>query len=253
GAVIIFEAVRRLMRPEPIDSLDIGLALVLLAAAVNYVMGIGAIKRGKATRSIALESSGKHLCTDTYSSIGITIGLAMVYGSKLMGYDIPWLDPLVALLFGALITITGGKVMRKAMDDIMDKADESILSQIVDCLNEHRSEDWIDIHNLRAVKYGSKMHVEMHTTLPFDMTIKQEEEQKKCLFEAVVSLFGDSVDLIMMPEPCQQFSCPHCSRECPARRAKFVGHVIWNIENLSQDRQHAFGHRVLIGDINTEK
>ncbi|MDR0523999.1 MAG: cation diffusion facilitator family transporter [Candidatus Methanoplasma sp.] len=247
GAVILFEASRRLVSPEGVRGIDVGIALVLMTALTNYLMGRGAISRGRKTRSIALESSGRHLCTDTYSSIGIVIGLSAVYATDLMGYDMQWLDPAVALLFGALIMWTGAKVVKKAVDDIMDKADREILSQIVACLNEHRSDDWIDIHSLRVIKYGSSMHVEMHATMPFSMTIEEEEAQKRNLHEAVASRYGDSVDLLVMPEPCKEFSCVHCGRDCGSRRARFVGRVRWTIENLSQEHQHAYGNYVVIG------
>ncbi|MDR3206191.1 MAG: cation diffusion facilitator family transporter [Candidatus Methanoplasma sp.] len=252
GLIILFESFMRLLSPEEVRNIDIGLLLVLFAAAVNYALGRSAVRRGRQTRSIALESSGKHLCADTYSSIGITIGLLAVLATQKMGYQFLWLDPLVAMLFGAIIVLTGCRVVKKAVDDIMEKADRGVLDQIVRCLDDHRSEDWIDIHSLRVIKFGSKMHVEMHTTLPFDMTVEQEEIQKRKLHEAVASLYGESVELIMMPEPCKEFSCIHCSRECASRRAKFVGRMNWTIDSLSQDHQHALRNMVVI-DINGDK
>ncbi|MDR3282825.1 MAG: cation diffusion facilitator family transporter [Candidatus Methanoplasma sp.] len=252
GFIILFESFMRMLSPEEVRNVDIGLLFVLFAAVVNYVLGRGAIARGRKTRSIALESSGKHLCADTYSSVGISIGLLAVLATQKMGYDYLWLDPLVAMLFGTVIVITGGRVIKKAMDDIMDRADRDVLDQVVRCLNEHRSQDWIDIHSLRVMKFGSRMHVEMHTTLPFDMTVEQEEAQKSKLHEAVASLYGDSVELMIMPEPCREFSCTHCSRECVSRRAKFVGRMNWTIDSLAQDHQHAFRNRVII-DVDSDK
>jgi len=250
GALIIFEAVRNLMDPKELSSLDIGLVLVIFAAAVNYIVGSVAIRKGRKNRSLALEASGKHLHTDTYSSIGIIIGLTVVYAGGFLGYDLSILDPIMALAFGALIIITGAGVIKKAMDGIMDKADSDILEKVVYCLNEHRSEEWIDIHNLRVIKYGSKLHVEMHVTLPFDMTISEMEEENRRLHESVESMFGDSVELIMMPEPCKEFSCIHCNRECCARRAEFIERINWNVNLLAQEHQHAYGNHVVIRDLN---
>jgi cation diffusion facilitator family transporter len=248
GGMIIFEAIKNLMDPQEISSLDIGLLLIIFAAVVNFIVGTIAVNKGRKNRSIALEASGKHLKTDTLSSVGIIIGLTVVYVGSLLGYDLYVLDPIMALLFGAFIIITGAGVIKKAVDGIMDKADAEILGEAVVCLNEHRSKEWIDIHNLRVIKYGSKLHIEMHVTLPFDMTISEMEEENRRLQESVKATFGDSVDVIMMPEPCKEFSCRHCERKCDSRRAEFIERINWNVNLLAQEHQHAFGNRVVIGD-----
>jgi cation diffusion facilitator family transporter len=248
GALIIFEAVKNLMDPTEITSLDVGLLLIIFAAAVNFIVGTTAVRKGRKNRSMALEASGKHLITDTVSSAGIIIGLAVVFIGARLGYDLYILDPIMALAFGALIIYTGAGVIKKALDGIMDKADAEILEKAVSCLNEHRSEAWIDIHNLRAVKYGSKIHIEMHVTMPFDMTIAEMEEENRFLHETVDCTFEGAVDLIMMPEPCKEFSCTHCIRDCHSRRAEFKGRIRWNVELLSQERQHAYGNFVNIKD-----
>ncbi|MDR2698195.1 MAG: cation diffusion facilitator family transporter [Candidatus Methanoplasma sp.] len=248
GVLIILEAVNDLMNPKEISSLDIGLLLIILAAGVNFVVGTAAVRKGKKNRSMALEASGRHLRTDTVSSAGIIIGLTIVYLGARSGYDLYILDPIIALVFGALIMITGARVIKKAMDGIMDKADAEILEKAVVCLSEHRSEAWIDIHNLRVIKYGSKLHIEMHVTMPFDMTISQMEEENSRLHGSVGSTFGGSVDLIMMPEPCKEFSCIHCSRDCRARRAEFIERINWNVDLLAQEHQHAYGNHVVIRD-----
>ncbi|MCL2148147.1 MAG: cation diffusion facilitator family transporter [Methanomassiliicoccaceae archaeon] len=249
GVLIIFEAVNNILDPKGISALDTGLILIIAAAAVNFLVGTTAIRKGRKNRSVALEASGKHLVTDTVSSVGIIMGLSAVYLGELLGHDISILDPVMALLFGAFIIITGAGVIKKAMDGIMDKADAGILMKAVACLNEHRSEAWIDIHNLRVIKYGSRLHIEMHVTLPFDMTISEMEEENRCLHEYVASIFGGSAELVMTPEPCKEFSCIHCSRDCGARRAEFIERINWNVDLLAQERQHAYGNHVVIRDI----
>jgi divalent metal cation (Fe/Co/Zn/Cd) transporter len=180
--------------------------------------------------------------------VGIIIGLTVVYAGAYFGHDLYILDPLIALLFGAFIIITGARVIKKAIDGIMDKADAEILESTVACLNEHRSKEWIDIHNLRVIKYGSKLHIEMHVTLPFDMSISEMEEENRRMHESIISTFGDSVDLVMVPEPCKEFSCAHCKKVCLSRRTEFVESISWNVNTLSQKYQHAYGNRVVIQD-----
>jgi len=249
GAIIIFEAVMN-MGSREIPSLEAGMLLIIFAAVVNFVVGMTAFKKGRKNRSMALEASGKHLMTDTLSSLGVIAALAIIYfGKSLLGEDFSILDPIIALILGVFIIITGSGVVRKAMDGIMDKADQEVLNKTVVSLNEHRSDEWIDIHNLRVIKYGSKLHIEMHVTLPFDMTIADMERENRRLNESVESMFGESVDLIMMPEPCKEFSCAHCKRDCGVRRTGFIESISWNVNLLAQEHQHAYGNHVVIKDL----
>lgn len=249
GMLIVFEAIMRLMNPTELRDLDIGIVLIAFAALVNFLTGRAAISKGRKNRSVALEASGKHLCTDTLSSVGIILGLGVVCIGSYFQYDVMWLDPILALLFGVLIMTTGARVIKGAADDIMDKADRNILDSIVCCLTEYRAEEWIDIHHLRTIKYGTTLHIEMHMTLPFSLTIEEAFRQKEKLANAIEEKFGDSVDLMIMPEPCHSFSCMHCSLECTHRRAEFITKMQWNIDTLSQDRQHALCNRVFIDNL----
>lgn len=249
GAIIIFEAVRN-MGSREIPSLEMGLLLIVFAAAVNFIVGLTAYRKGRKNRSMALEASGKHLMTDTLSSLGVIAALAIIYvGKTFFERDLSILDPIIALILGVFIIITGSGVIRKAMDGIMDKADVEILEKTVVSLNEHRSDAWIDIHNLRVIKYGAKLHIEMHVTLPFDMTIADMEKENRRLHESVESMFGESVELIMMPEPCKEFSCTHCKKDCSVRRMGFIENINWNVNLLSQGYQHAYGNHVVIKDL----
>ncbi len=244
GALIVLEAVNKIFNPEKISDLDIGIIMVALAALVNYALGKTAIKKGRASRSPALEASGRHLCTDTYSSIGIIAGLTIVFVAMKLGFDVWWMDPFMALVFGGLIVITGLRVVMVSLDGIMDKADREVLAEIVHCLNENRSEKWIDIHNLRAIKYGSTLHIDMHVTMPFYMTLREEEKEKRKIIVAVRSKFGKSVDLTLSPEPCMGFSCSHCRNFCPERKDEFVQLVEWNVEMLVSKNQLYSGFNV---------
>ncbi|NLU45900.1 MAG: cation transporter [Euryarchaeota archaeon] len=185
GALIIREAVLNFLSPRPLSDLDIGLLLIIFAAAANYVTGKAAIKTAKRNGSPALEASGKHLCTDTYSSIGIILGLSVVYVGMQFGLDIWWMDPLLAVIFGALILTTGARVIKKSLDCIMDRADEELLLKVVDCLNRNRGDKWIDIHNLRIIKYGSTLHMDCHVTVPFSLTVSEEHRERIKIMGAI--------------------------------------------------------------------
>lgn len=246
GALIIFESIDRFMNPQQVRDIDIGLVIVIIAAVVNYLMGSEAVKKGRKNGSAALEASGKHLCSDTYSSIGIILGLCLMYLASVMGYEALWLDPLLAMLFGVIIIITGARVIWKSFNEIMDRADVELLARIARDLSNNRRSEWIDVHHLRVLKYGNVIHVEMHVTFPSDFTIIQIEDSKSGIIEVMVKEFGEKVDVIIMPEPCRGFCCLHCSRECVNRTMDCIGAVIWNSDTLTQDMQQCIANAVVV-------
>ncbi|MFT3981451.1 MAG: cation diffusion facilitator family transporter [Ferruginibacter sp.] len=149
GFFIVYEATRNLINPSPVEQLDWGIVLVAVAGAINYLVGTVCVRTGKKNNSLALIASGKHLQSDTYTTIGIVIGLIILYFTKTW-----WIDSAVAIVFALLIIYTGAKIIRSSIAGIMDEADEKLLEDLVKTLNRHRTENWIDLHNLRIIKYG---------------------------------------------------------------------------------------------------
>lgn len=173
GILIIYESVRNLITPHSILQLDIGIVLILVSALTNFGVGYVCIRTGKKNNSLALIVSGKHLQTDTYTSFGILVGLILIYFTR-----INWLDSVVAMIFSVIILVTGYKIIRTSVAGIMDESDRSLLSKMVDVLNKNRRENWIDLHNLRIIKYGSTLHMDCHLTVPWYLNVKEAQDRK---------------------------------------------------------------------------
>ncbi|TAE58827.1 MAG: cation transporter, partial [Bacteroidetes bacterium] len=155
GLIIIYEAINNLRHPHTLGQLDTGILLVSVTAVINYVLGFLAVRMGKKNNSLALTASGKHLQSDTYSTLGIIAGLVLLYVTHLA-----WIDSAVAFLFAFLIMFTGYKIVRGSLAGIMDEADEALLDSLVTQLQAARRSNWIDLHNLRIIKYGSTLHLD---------------------------------------------------------------------------------------------
>ncbi|SHM62406.1 cation diffusion facilitator family transporter [Myroides odoratimimus] len=234
GLVIIFEAVRNLLHPQPVGQLDYGIILVAITAVVNYILGWYAIKKGKANKSLALVASGRHLQSDTYSTIGIIIGLILLYFT---GYG--WLDSGVALLFAGIIIVTGYKIVRGAISGIMDETDELLLKEVVEYLQEHRRANWIDLHNLRIIKYGAVLHFDCHMTIPWYFNIVEGHKEVEQLEQEIIEKFGADMELFVHMDDCKPFSCVICKVEnCAYRQAEFEHQIEWTIENISKNKRH---------------
>lgn len=114
---IFVAAGTRLLSPQPLQALDIGLALSVLATAINLVVAQILLHSGRVHRSLATEADGRHLMTDVWTTAGVIVGLGLAWVSGLR-----WLDPLVAILVGANILREGGRLVRRSFDGLMDGA-----------------------------------------------------------------------------------------------------------------------------------
>ena len=234
GILIIYEAINNLIHPHVIKKLDYGIILVAVTGLVNYIAGAVCIKTGKKNNSLALISSGKHLQTDTWSTLGIVVGLILILIT-----DLIWLDSAVAILFSLFILFTGYKILRSSVAGIMDEADTSLLEKMVQMLNANRRENWIDLHNLRIIKYGSRIHLDCHLTVPWYLNVHEAHAEIDALSALVKNEYGESVELFVHSDGCLDFSCNICTKtDCNVRQHPFEKKVEWTMENISSNRKH---------------
>jgi cation diffusion facilitator family transporter len=235
GIVIVYEAIVQLQHPQPIARLDLGILLVSATAIVNYIVGAIALRKGKKNHSLALQASGKHLKSDTYSTIGIVAGLILMSVTHIL-----WLDSAVALLFAVIILYTGYKIIRDSIGGIMDEADDRLIAEFVKFVHQQRKSQWIDLHNLRIIKYGSTLHMDCHMTLPYYFNVAQAHDEIEELDQRVNAHFGTAVELFVHTDPCQEFSCRICTlTECPVRKHAFEQLVPWDQKNIARNQKHA--------------
>ncbi len=234
GIFIIREAVLNLYEPHSIQKLDYGIYLVAVTAIINLFAGMICVKTGKKNNSLALIASGKHLIADTYTTIGIIIGLVLLFVT-----GISWIDSAVAIIFALVIFYTGYKIVRSSIAGIMDEADMELLNKMVIFLNENRNPNWIDLHNLRIIKYGAMIHLDCHLTVPWYFNVHQAHDEIDRLSGLVKQHFGDSVELFVHSDGCLDFSCALCEKtDCEVRKHAFQKKIVWTMENISSNKKH---------------
>jgi cation diffusion facilitator family transporter len=234
GFVIIYEAITNFIQPHNIQKLDYGVILIFLTAIANYCMGAICIRAGEKSNSLALIASGKHLKTDTWSTIGICIGLIIIYFTHLT-----WIDSIVAITFALIIIFTGYKIIRSSVAGIMDEADVTLLNKMVVMLNDNRRQNWIDLHNLRIIKYGGTLHLDCHLTVPWYLNVNEAHEEIDALSFLVRERYGESVELFVHSDGCMEFSCKICTKsDCAVRQHSFTKKIEWTIENISRNIKH---------------
>lgn len=234
GVLIITESLRNLVDPRPIDQLDIGILLIGITAVANYIVGSVCIRTGKKNKSLALEASGKHLQSDTYTTAGILVGLALIYLT-----NIQWLDSTVALLFSLFILYTGFKILRSSLAGIMDERDHELLSQLINVADKNRSPNWVDLHNLRIIKYGSVLHIDCHLTVPWYLNVHEAHAEIDKLGKIIRDQFGDSVEFFVHSDGCLPIGCPVCiKQDCHVRQHAFTKRIEWTVQNVESNEKH---------------
>ena len=234
GIIIVYEAINNLIHPHPIQSLNYGIWIVAATAVINYVTGSICISTGKKNNSLALMASGKHLQSDTYSTVGIIAGLVLLYFVKLW-----WIDSAVAILFAFIIMFTGYKIVRTSVAGIMDEADTTLLEKLVVMLNTNRRPNWIDVHNLRIIKYGGTIHLDCHLTVPWYLNVHQAHGEIDALSALVKNEYGESMELFVHSDGCLDFSCNICTKDdCTVRKHPFEQKIEWTLDNIVSNKKH---------------
>ena len=166
--VIIVTAVNKLLTGVTLQHVDLGVLITFGAAAVNLALGLYLIATGKKNKSLIVEANGRHVMTDVWTSAGAVGGL---YAADL--FDILWLDPVIAILFGANIIWEGGKLVTVSIRGLMDRTDPELLQRVQLVLTDFCTDHDCSYHRLRLRSSGNIVHVDYHLILPDEMTMHE--------------------------------------------------------------------------------
>jgi len=235
GIVILYEAIHTLIVPAEVKKADLGIILIAATAVANYALGTFCVAQGKKNKSLALEASGRHLQTDTYSTLAVVAGLIVLYITGLN-----WVDAVVAILLSVFILYTSYNIVRRSIAGIMDEADTNLLNEMVGLMNAHRRNNWVDLHNLRVIKFGSILHVDAHLTLPWYFTVKDAHREIDVFSDIIKEEYGESMELFIHSDECDEGpQCPICIKsDCPVRKQPFNARVEWTLTNVLRNKKH---------------
>jgi cation diffusion facilitator family transporter len=197
AAAITWAAVGRLMHPEPLERAGLGLAISVLASAVNLAVARVLLAAGRRHHSIALEADGQHLMTDVWTSAGVLAGIGLVAATGWLP-----LDPLVALAVAAQIVWTGSKLVRRSWKGLLDAAVPAAELQALHAVLERHAADEIRFHAVRTRQAGARRFVSMHVLVPGAWTVSRghdlleriEDEVRRALPNANVSTHLEAIE-----------------------------------------------------------
>lgn len=234
GIMIIYEGINSLVVGKTLSKIDLGIWIIAATAVINYLLGYISIKKGQAENSLVLVSSGKHLQSDTITTLGVVLSLIIVYFTKIY-----WLDSVVALIFGLYIIFVGYKIVRKSLSGIMDEQDPDLLNQIIRVLEENRRTEWIDVHNMKIQQFGANLHIDAHITLPWYYSLRDAHNEMEKMIIVLAKNTKRSVEFNFHMDDCKPVSCSVCQiKDCPVREKDFVKRVQWTPENVTSVDKH---------------
>ena len=185
AASIIYLGIDRLLNPRPLESLGIGLGISLTAAVLNGIVGRLLVKVGTRHRSITLRADGRHLLTDVYTSVGVVVGLGLAW---LTGWN--WMDPVIAILVGVHILVTGYRLIAESSAGLMDASlspeDNARIQAILDA---HTEKGRIEFHAVRTRESGARQFMEMHMLVPGDWSVQRGHDVMEDLVDEIVAQF----------------------------------------------------------------
>ncbi len=165
---IAYTAIDRFIHPQAIEAVGIGLLVSVVASLINLFAARELMKAGRAYNSITLEADAKHLMTDVWTSVGVIIGVGLVWVSGWL-----WLDPLIALLVAANIVWTGWHLLHRSASGLMDEAiPEEQIKAIEVVLKKYRAEG-LDFHALRTRQAGRQAFITLHVLVPGVWTVQR--------------------------------------------------------------------------------
>ncbi|MCP9842073.1 cation transporter [Synechococcus sp. J7-Johnson] len=164
---IIYAAVGRLQQPQPLEQLGIGLALSLVATAINALVAWVLLRASRRFHSITLRADAHHLLTDVWTSFGVVLGIGLV---KVTGLTI--LDPLIAIAVALNIVITGWKLLHETASGLLDRSLPEEEQEMLEALLASHETDDIRFHALRTRVAGSRRFVAFHVMVPGRWTVQ---------------------------------------------------------------------------------
>lgn len=167
AVAISYAAINRLLNPQPLEAVGIGLAVSVVASIINLATSRVLMEVGKKYKSITLEADAHHLLTDVWTSAGVIVGVGLVW---LTGWL--WLDPVIALLVAVNILWTGWQLLHRSATGLMDVSiPEEDLRAIESVLDSYRRQG-LDFHALRTRQAGARAFITLHVLMPGKWTIQ---------------------------------------------------------------------------------
>jgi len=210
---IIWEAIRKILEPQPVETVGWGVIVMLISAAANTVVARMLFKVGKETDSVALMADGWHLRTDVYTSAGVMVSLAVIWSGELLfpGLHFHWLDPVAAIGVASLILKAAWDLTRQSAGGLMDETLPPEEEEEIRRLIRSQLPLVHGYHQLRTRKAGHYRFIEVHIQVDGKMSVETAHALNQDLVRRIKERFRHAT-VTVHTEPCNG----NCAEKCLA-------------------------------------
>jgi len=198
AAGIVGAAIQRLMNPQPLEQLGLGLGVSVLASAVNFLVARRLTSEGKKRNSITLEADGQHLMTDVWTSAGVILAVGIV---ALTGWTI--LDPIIAIIVALNIIWTGYQLMSRSVSGLMDASLPAKELGLIEGVMEKYRAQRVSFHALLTRQAAARQFVSVHMLVPGEMTVHDAHHLAEDFESDIRSALGGAVTVFTHLEPVE--------------------------------------------------
>lgn len=212
---IIYESILKLIHPRHIDEPAWGVGVMFISSALNWFVSHQLFIVSSKTDSIALEADAWHLRTDVWTSVGVMIGLGIIWIGDhfLPTVNLNWVDPVAALMVATMILKAAYDLTIKSVRDLLDAgldpAEEEKLRALIAAHDPHIR----GFHNLRTRKSGGRRFIEFHILVNPSMSVNRSHQLTDELVVKIRAIMPASIITIHV-EPCKSKCYPKCRAGC---------------------------------------
>lgn len=195
---IVWSAYPRLINPQPLENVSVGLLISLGASLINLLVALVLIKQGAQNHSITLTADGKHLMTDVWTSVGVLAAIGLV---KLTGWII--LDPIIAMMVAFNIIWTGYRLLQQSARGLIDTAIPSAERQQIEQIFDQFRQPEIEFHSLMTRQAGQRKFISVHILVPGEWTVQKGHDLLEVIEKKIRDHFPFPVTVFTHLEPIE--------------------------------------------------
>lgn len=228
--MIAKEAIFAMADGPHLRKIDLGLGVMLLASVPNLLLSIYLNKKGTQLNSTALKASAKHVFTDVVTTVGVCLGLGAVL---LTGYQM--IDPVVALVVALHLGWEGVKIVRSSAGALLDEVDPASLESLRAAIEKNLKPGFIEVHNLRMVRYGRFHHIDAHLVVPEFWNIHETHQKVQDFEREIIGSYPFDGEMSFHLDPCARKYCRRCDlKDCVVRAVDFQRKPEITVSSLTQ-------------------
>lgn len=201
---IIGDSIHRIWQGPQVEEIGLGILLTAVTVFLNIILGTVLVLHGRRHHQLILTANGKHILTDAWTSLGVILGLFLVHLTNWVYWD-----PLLAIIVGTNILLTGAGLVRKGFSGLMDSAREEDLRLAEEILQRSLQGRDVTYHALRLRNLGQHLAIDLHLVFDDKLSIREAHDIATMLEHTLSSAFHPPAVIMTHLEPRHDHSRLH--------------------------------------------